>query len=96
LARRYLCPVVCVTFPVDFFLLVHHTCCVQRENSHSILVGDLLVVIPGGYYCLGPVGGECDVRILNLNLPLLVQTEMVPKDLPVGSLILNDEVFLRL
>jgi hypothetical protein len=60
------------------------------------LVGDLLVVVPGGL--LGPVWGEYGVGILDFNMLLLVQTEMmVPKDLPViRSSIFNGEVILRL
>jgi hypothetical protein len=47
-----------------------------------------MIVIFRGYY-LRPVGGEDDVRVLSLRAPLLVQSEMMPEDLPVGSSILN-------
>jgi hypothetical protein len=44
---------------------------------------------------LGPVWREYDLGILNLNLLLLVQTEVIPEDLPVRFSIFNGEVFLR-
>jgi hypothetical protein len=49
-------------------------------------------VISGRGYCLGQVR----VGILDLYLSLFVQTEIVPKDLPVRSSIFNGDVFLRL